>query len=387
MSGATREQLVDEIVEDLLKGELTLAESRTRYSEQWSDIGSSVEAAYELHSVTTLFNEHTAQIFDKEKLWERLQSQITPPANANNANFAADSGSNLPSNVVRFEARRRFRDGWMGKVAAAMIIVMLVSGLFVASAEASSPGDFLYPTKLEIERIPEWFAFDDTSRQRLRLEYADRRLNEVEKAVSAGRYEGLDKAINSWSVALADAERLGLPEPQIVERRQRLQNLSDQKPLPPEVKKEIGRVVVPANRATPTATPAPTATVAPTVTPAPTSAALPMVTAAPLPTVTPAPTASATPTPVPTASATPTVPATGSVLTPISTTQTATATESPSATAVPRATQPPAPEQPAPRPTATAIPPRPRADGNACANCNGFADRNSFTDRAWITGK
>jgi hypothetical protein len=87
---------------------------------------------------------------------------------------------------------------WHGRTAArfaaagAAALVMLIGASTYTVAEAASalPGDFLYPVKLETERVRLALAFGEDAKRDVRLELAEERGEEIERLAQKGRIIG-----------------------------------------------------------------------------------------------------------------------------------------------------------------------------------------------------
>jgi hypothetical protein len=91
--------------------------------------------------------------------------------------------------VQRQRARGRGRLFWaraLPKVVAASLVTALLGGGTVAVSADSLPGDVLYPAKIAAEQVYLATTRDEAERARLHIEFADRRLTELEKKVERG---------------------------------------------------------------------------------------------------------------------------------------------------------------------------------------------------------
>jgi hypothetical protein len=188
------------------------------------------------------------------------------------------------------------------------------------AAQRAIPGDQLYPLKISIEKVNLAMAFSEARRSQLNINFAGRRLEEIQRLVAENRFEHLGSTIDKFQ---AQAEQASLPLEtlqntdalQAKALASELKDVIDQKAevlpelaqdVPQEAQEEIARLIVltedvrdeaerienkPLARATPVAglppraeapvpprptdtkaatlTPAPSATLAPTTTPSP----------------------------------------------------------------------------------------------------------------------
>lgn len=97
----------------------------------------------------------------------------------------------------------------LGKILAsiAMTIALLVggSGITAYAANASLPGDALYGVKTSIEVARASLTGDQTSQARLHLDFAGRRLSEIQELVADGRTSHLDVAANQFQAEIEKA--------------------------------------------------------------------------------------------------------------------------------------------------------------------------------------
>ncbi|MFA5358316.1 MAG: DUF5667 domain-containing protein [Patescibacteria group bacterium] len=74
-----------------------------------------------------------------------------------------------------------------------MLVLIASSSVTTTWADRSLPGDFLYPVKLTSERVQLAFTFDQESETKLQVEFAGKRLQEVEQ-ISLGDESDVNKA-------------------------------------------------------------------------------------------------------------------------------------------------------------------------------------------------
>ena len=86
---------------------------------------------------------------------------------------------------------------WMAAVAVFMAIVLILGsgGAVVYASQGSLPGQALYPVKLFSEDLRLKLANDPPSQHQLNLEFANRRLDEIDRLASAGK-EPTDDVMN-----------------------------------------------------------------------------------------------------------------------------------------------------------------------------------------------
>jgi hypothetical protein len=90
-------------------------------------------------------------------------------------------------------------------VAATGLALIVLAGGAVYAAQASLPGDALYPVKLGTERMGMMLAGGEVARAERGLGFADRRIAEVEALIEEGRSEYLGRAVEKYEYALDTA--------------------------------------------------------------------------------------------------------------------------------------------------------------------------------------
>jgi hypothetical protein len=78
-----------------------------------------------------------------------------------------------------------------------LVVILLVGGANVAAA-AALPGNWLYPLKLAQETARVWIVPDESERLRLRLAWADRRLEEAQTRLDQGRSHDTQQALQGY---------------------------------------------------------------------------------------------------------------------------------------------------------------------------------------------
>lgn len=93
--------------------------------------------------------------------------------------------------------------------AAAILIVVTVlfggSAATVLAAQSAIPGDALYGVKTTIEQTRLSLARNAASRADLQLQFAERRLQEIEKLVAEGRYQNIQAATQEFEAHIRNA--------------------------------------------------------------------------------------------------------------------------------------------------------------------------------------
>lgn len=93
-------------------------------------------------------------------------------------------------------------------LAAAIAVTLMSASAVVASTEAL-PGDLLYPAKRAVERVNFAFHPSQSSRARLHMEFAERRLGELEELIARGDLPGeppIEQALAAYDAQLSGIE-------------------------------------------------------------------------------------------------------------------------------------------------------------------------------------
>jgi hypothetical protein len=83
----------------------------------------------------------------------------------------------------------------LAKISIFVILFLFISGFTSILAANTLPGDFLYPVKIESEKIRIFFA-PRNEKANLHIIFAKRRLGEIEKMAEEGRIKEINKALN-----------------------------------------------------------------------------------------------------------------------------------------------------------------------------------------------
>ena len=98
----------------------------------------------------------------------------------------------------RGEKTHQGRFSWnVALVSFLLVVILLVGGANVAAA-AALPGNWLYPLKLAQETARVWIVPDESERLRLRLAWADRRLEEAQTRLDQGRSHDTQQALQGY---------------------------------------------------------------------------------------------------------------------------------------------------------------------------------------------
>lgn len=103
----------------------------------------------------------------------------------------------------------------VGILLVAILLVSATSGVALASQNAL-PGDPLYPVKLQVEEVALALTPSNAGDAQLHIEFAGRRLSEIQGLVQAGRYDPIPGTVNQFesdvSEALDAVERIAIQD-------------------------------------------------------------------------------------------------------------------------------------------------------------------------------
>ncbi|MFO7585475.1 MAG: DUF5667 domain-containing protein, partial [Anaerolineales bacterium] len=105
---------------------------------------------------------------------------------------------NLASQSIFAGLRMAFR----AMTVVVLVVSALLTGTIYAAAD-SLPGDLLYPLNLQVEEARLGWEPEPDRAARLALSFADKRLNEIERLITAGRQKDIPVALQEYQRILA----------------------------------------------------------------------------------------------------------------------------------------------------------------------------------------
>ncbi|MCX8061765.1 MAG: DUF5667 domain-containing protein [Anaerolineales bacterium] len=209
MKEATQDALQDCLEEVFTKGK-TLDEVLSRYPHLREELSPLLESALWVRSQRATFSlSPQRQAVLRERVLTAVQVQPLP---------------RIQSKPRLLPIQRR---GWLNRMAwswSAMVFVLICLLIFFTSgialaAQNSLPGEPLYAVKAAVEEASVLMTWDAAQRARLRMAYAERRLEEVARLAQQGRAEAAPLALSNYEVQL----HLALQETRRAARTQPLQ--------------------------------------------------------------------------------------------------------------------------------------------------------------------
>ncbi len=136
----------------------------------------------------------------------RLHMQITgqlQPRQDGTPLQVSSSGPRIRRNARQypFKASPRLGKMRLAQVFVGLLLVLLIiSGVGTAAASAQTlPGDFLYPIKRAQENLQLTITLNGASQVRLRMEFANRRINEATVLIQENRSSAIDQALVDYN--------------------------------------------------------------------------------------------------------------------------------------------------------------------------------------------
>jgi len=197
------ERVLATCVDDIEAGKATIEECLERYRELSAELEPLLRLALEIEKLPSV---SPSKVFKARARANVVEYAYDHPARRSRWQW-------LTNNLVQ--------PGWAraGVIALAILVVLAGSGTGTAyAAQSSLPGDLLYPVKIATESWREWIESDAAEDTSLQLEFAGRRIEEMERIVEksspdiniavAGYENNIDKALIYLNEAPAD----NLPE-------------------------------------------------------------------------------------------------------------------------------------------------------------------------------
>ncbi len=205
-------QLVEEAVNAVKKGEISLETGASRFGAAWPKIKSEVGLILDLEEAGQNFKtQFSAPNLDK--IWSGILPELTliqilplldkaaasnPAQQSGTLSLLETEGTPAPkvaplkNGASHTPANVSFFKNWSQplSVAAAICLIALLSmGSLVGVASASEPGDFFYGTKLWLDGASQVVAFSPQDKVNATLSYCDHRSEEMERLVRNNRLE------------------------------------------------------------------------------------------------------------------------------------------------------------------------------------------------------
>jgi hypothetical protein len=195
----TLDRLIDQCLEEIQAGRLTLEECFTRHANHAEELKPLLTLA--AHSHKLLAPDAPRQAYVRAA-GARVLNQIK----------LSDRQTSQPRRIPRLNNWLRLRPAY-AIAAIALVVALLGSGLGVIRVSADSlPGDRLYGVKITGEKIQLFMSLTDQGDQDLLIGFAENRLMEAEALLENERYEDLDQALQGLDETLEALEELEVSE-------------------------------------------------------------------------------------------------------------------------------------------------------------------------------
>jgi hypothetical protein len=187
------EDILVQCIEDVKAGRSNIEDCLNRYPSVCEQLEPLLRIALEIGEPPDVKPSNNFKV--KARVW--LMDQIHSGQTATRWPWLRNIAQAKPMPYIK-----RFSTSMAGVILA---IVLAISGLGVGTvyaAQDSLPGDTLYPLKLATEQAGMMLLRDDAARMERALDFAERRLEEMEALAGEGRPQDLDMAVEKYGHAL-----------------------------------------------------------------------------------------------------------------------------------------------------------------------------------------
>lgn len=190
---AELEFALQDCLEAMLRGGKTLDEALSRYPHLHQELAPLLESALWVRSQQgALSPSLQRQTVLRERVLKAVQAEPLPLARR-------------PSRSIRprpslFSNRAIW--AWSAFIFFAICLLAFAASGVALASQNSLPGDRLYGVKAAVEEAGVLLTWDAAQRTRLRLEYAERRLDESARLSRQGRFEEMSLALSNYEVQL-----------------------------------------------------------------------------------------------------------------------------------------------------------------------------------------
>lgn len=186
------EIILTDCIDDIKSGKSTVAECLNHYSSNYPELGVLLQVAMKIQLPETIKLDDAYKQTAKAQLLRSI------------ASINGNKTGKIPHKIY-FRPMRQFV--WARVSAFALVISMLLSGMTAGAAYASQeslPGDALYVVKTSIEDMRLLVAGDNTAKSYLNLQFAQIRLEEMNKLAS-GNQRATEMVLSAYSRNLESA--------------------------------------------------------------------------------------------------------------------------------------------------------------------------------------
>ena len=193
MKNKNLENVLQECIDKIRRGELTAIESLAYFQEHNETLYRLLETALALESVTLSPPSKQYKQASKNRIFYELMEEFEPERS-------------LPINVPTPRGTVR-RPLGLQPIFTIVLVLILSFGVLVGgaqAADAAGPGDFLYPLDLFLEDLRYTFALSDEARIKLRLEFAEERISEANAQFGLGHFDEGNMALSAYEMQLQE---------------------------------------------------------------------------------------------------------------------------------------------------------------------------------------
>ena len=191
MAAGSLIDVLDECLDDLRDGRATIAECLARYPSYRDQLEPLLNVAVHIAPVTTVLDP-SRRLEARGRFIEALYAEPTTPG----------LGARLRA---FFRLPPTFRSGMPGLASVAVVAALVSTTGVLYASEQALPGAPLYGLKLAVEQVRLSAALNDEITAQVRMEIADRRLAEVERAAEIHDTPAMQLAADYYARAVDDA--------------------------------------------------------------------------------------------------------------------------------------------------------------------------------------
>jgi hypothetical protein len=186
--------ILTQCIDNIERGEMTPEECIENYPQYGDELADLLGM---MHSIKTTSHEPVDEAF----CWRTRASLVNKVISHQPVTIW-----DKPQLLLREIFSHRSRVPRMQIVLIVTLLLSLLSGGSVLAAENAVPGDLLYPLKMFVEEM-RIAIFGEDKDTELHLQFAEKRLREVELLAEKGRFEGIGMAIDRFEHHIKGVER------------------------------------------------------------------------------------------------------------------------------------------------------------------------------------
>lgn len=202
------EQILQTCLELIRTGQETADSALARYPDHADELSSLLETATWLQERRDALAPRPEFLAaSRQRLMARIEQEKAVSTQTSTPKSLRTVGASVWVTLVSLFTQKRYAYQFLVATLLLVFLVATTSGV-AAAAQASIPGDTLYPVKTTLERIQLALSFSEARRAQLYVTFAERRLVEVQNLVIEGRFELLHDTIEQFNTQANEASRL-----------------------------------------------------------------------------------------------------------------------------------------------------------------------------------